>query len=60
MLAHDAAYGGSHLAMAFSAEHTGDKATATRECVEAKRLWADADADFPPLQSIETMLHALR
>jgi tetratricopeptide (TPR) repeat protein len=60
MLAHDGAYGGSHLAMAFSAQHAGDKAAASRECLEARRLWADADADFPPLQSIETMLRALR
>ena len=60
MLAHDAAYGGSHLAMAFSAQHAGDKAAASRECLEARRLWADADADFPPLQSIATMLRALR
>lgn len=60
MLAHDPAYGGSHLAVAFSAQHAGDTSTASRECLEAKRLWADADPGFPPLLSIETILRALR
>lgn len=56
MLAHDPAYGGSHLALALVARNGGDRAAATREATEARRLWADADVDFPPLQTIATIL----
>jgi tetratricopeptide (TPR) repeat protein len=49
MLEHDAAYGGSHLALALVAEHRGDAATASEERAAAERLWRDADADLPEL-----------
>jgi Tfp pilus assembly protein PilF len=60
MLAHDPAYGGTHLALALVAQNAGDRATAMREGAEARRLWGDADADFPPLQAIATILGATR
>lgn len=56
MLAHDPAYGGTHLALALVAQHAGDRQTAQRESLEARRLWSSADADFPPLRTIEAIL----
>jgi tetratricopeptide (TPR) repeat protein len=49
MLDHDAAYGGSHLAMALVLEHKGDARGAEREHEEARRYWRDADPDLPEL-----------
>jgi tetratricopeptide (TPR) repeat protein len=52
MLDHDAAYGGSHLAMALVLRHKGDAAGVTRELEAAKRFWRDADPDFQELTQI--------
>jgi len=54
MLDHDAAYGGSHLALALVLRHRGDDAGAAREAETAKRLWSDADPDMPELTSLPT------
>ncbi len=52
MIDHDAAYGGSHLALALALRHRGDAAGAERELEEARRCWRDADADLPELRQI--------
>lgn len=49
MLDHDAAYGGSHFAMAQVLRHKGDAAAADRELRAARRFWRDADPDLPEL-----------
>lgn len=49
MLEHDAAYGGSHLALALVAERNGDREAAARARAEAARFWRDADRDLPEL-----------
>jgi tetratricopeptide (TPR) repeat protein len=49
MVEHDAAYAGSHLALALVAERTGDRAAAARARAEAARFWRDADRDLPEL-----------
>jgi hypothetical protein len=49
MLDHDAAYGGSHLALALVAEQRGDAASAAAARTEAARYWRDADAALPEL-----------
>jgi Tfp pilus assembly protein PilF len=46
MLEHDAAYGGSHLALALVADHRGDLASAGRERAAAATYWRDADPDL--------------
>ena len=51
MLDHDAAYGGSHLALARVLEHKGDP-RAGEELAAAKRFWRDADPDLPELKQI--------
>lgn len=58
MLDHDPSYGGTHLALALVAQHAGDRETAVRESQAAKRLWADADLDFPALQTIAAITNA--
>ena len=55
MLDHDAAYGGSHLAMALVLQHKGD-AGATREFEAAKRFWPDADRNLPELRLISAAI----
>jgi len=45
MIEHDAAYAGSHVAMAAAARHAGDAARAEREIDAARRGWADADPE---------------
>jgi len=52
MLEHDAAYGGSHLALALVAEHRGDRAAAARGKAEAARLWRDADPGLAELHTV--------
>jgi Tfp pilus assembly protein PilF len=52
MLEHDAAYGGSHLALALVADHRGDKTTADRARAEAARYWRDADPGLPELAMV--------
>ena len=49
MLEHDAAYGGSHLALALVADRAGDREAAARARAEAARYWRDADPDLPEL-----------
>ena len=52
MLEHDAAYAGTHYALALVAEHDGNTATAKREFDLAVKAWAAADKDLPELQRI--------
>ena len=49
MLEHDAAYAGTHYALALLAEHDGNTATARREFAAAVTGWAAADKDLPEL-----------
>ena len=49
MLEHDAAYAGTHYALALLAEHDGNTATARREFAAAVKGWAAADKDLPEL-----------
>jgi tetratricopeptide (TPR) repeat protein len=49
MRAYDPAYGGTHLALALSAEHDGDHAQARTEFAAAAKAWATADPDLPEL-----------
>jgi hypothetical protein len=49
MLEHDAAYAGTHYALALAAEHDGNAATAKREFALAVKGWAAADKDLPEL-----------
>ncbi len=53
MLEHDAAYGGSHLALALALQYRGDAAGAERELAEARRLWREADPDLAELRLME-------
>lgn len=52
MLQHDAAYGGSHFALALVLQQKGDAAGAEQEFVAAKRAWRDADPDLAELRQI--------
>lgn len=52
MLEHDAAYAGSHYAIALVAEQKGDRALAAKELAEARRYWSGADANLPELASM--------
>jgi tetratricopeptide (TPR) repeat protein len=52
MIDHDAAYGGSHFAMALVLQHKGDAAGAAREFEAARRYWQNADPDLPELREI--------
>jgi tetratricopeptide (TPR) repeat protein len=52
MLEHDAAYGGSHLALALVAEQRKDVAAASRALADAERCWSRADPDLPELALI--------
>jgi tetratricopeptide (TPR) repeat protein len=49
MLEHDAAYAGTHYALALVAAHGGNTATANREFDLAAKAWAAADKDLPEL-----------
>jgi tetratricopeptide (TPR) repeat protein len=49
MIEHDAAYAGTHYALALVAEHDGNAATAKREFDLALKAWAAADKDLPEL-----------
>ena len=49
MLDHDAAYGGSHLALALVARHRGDLEVAQQEAAAARKYWKDADRDLKEL-----------
>lgn len=52
MLEHDAAYGGSHLALALVADHRKDAVSAAREFASAESYWKDADGDLPELKLV--------
>jgi len=52
MLEHDAAYGGSHLALALVADHREDALSAAREFATAESYWKDADPDLPELKLV--------
>ena len=52
MLEHDAAYGGSHLALALVADRAGDREAAAGARAEAARFWRDADPDLPELAMV--------
>lgn len=60
MLDHDAAYGGSQLAMAHVLRHKGDAAGVERELDAAKGFWRDADSDLAELSEITTVKAAMR
>ena len=53
MLEHDAAYGGSHLAMGLVYQHRGEASKAEKAFEEARRYWKDADPGLPELAMIE-------
>jgi tetratricopeptide (TPR) repeat protein len=52
MIEHDAAYGGSHLAVALVARERGDLELAQREAAEARKYWQDADRDMKELTQL--------
>ena len=60
MLEHDAAYGGSHLALALVLAQRGDAGGARREMEQAKRFWRDADAGMAELAQIDGALTSQR
>ena len=60
MLEHDAAYGGSHLAMALVMQKKGDATGAVREMETARRYWNDADPDLPELSVVTATLATAR
>lgn len=60
MLDHDAAYGGSHLALALVLQQRKDDAGAAREMEAARKYWRDADADLAELKLIAAGGHAKR
>ena len=52
MIDHDAAYGGSHLALALVARHRGDVEVAQQEAAAARKYWKDADRDLKELAQL--------
>jgi hypothetical protein len=52
MLDHDAAYGGSHYAMALVLKQKGDTAGAARHFEAARGFWRDADSDLSEMGAI--------
>ena len=55
MLEHDAAYAGTHLALALVAQHDGNTATAQREAALAAKAWATADTDLAEMKTISEL-----
>jgi tetratricopeptide (TPR) repeat protein len=53
MLDHDAAFGGSHLAMALVAKQKGDGEVAQLEVEAARKYWKDADRDMKELSELQ-------
>ena len=49
MVEHDPNYPGTHYALALTAQHDGNTATAGREFDLAVKGWANADKDLPEL-----------
>ena len=60
MLEHDAAYAGSHYAMALVAEQKRDRSIAEREFARAEELWRSADAELPELAHARAKMVSLR
>ena len=58
MIAHDAAYGGSHYARALVDAHNGITDRAASEFALAARFWSGADPDFPPLLDVRNHLRS--
>jgi tetratricopeptide (TPR) repeat protein len=59
MREHDAAYAGTHYALARVAEHQGDLAGARAAYGEAVRLWSKADPELPELRQARERRQAL-
>ena len=55
MIDHDAAYGGSHLALALVARERGDLELARQEAASARKYWQDADRDMKELAQLHDM-----
>jgi tetratricopeptide (TPR) repeat protein len=60
MIDHDAAYAGSHYAMALVAERKGDAAGALSHYRAVEKYWGEADPDLIELQQARAKLAALR
>lgn len=60
MIEHDAAYAGSHYALALVAEQKKDTALALQEFAAAEKLWRNADTDLPELQQTRARITALK
>lgn len=60
MIAHDAAYAGSHLALALVQEHQGSKEAAAKSMNSASQFWRDADPDLPELKLINQKIADMR
>jgi hypothetical protein len=56
MLDHDAAYGGSHYAMAMVAERKENTALAMQSWQAAEKYWSSADADLAEIKIIRAKL----
>jgi tetratricopeptide (TPR) repeat protein len=52
MIKHDAAYGGSHFAIALVREHQGNSEEAAKALKLAKKFWQNADQNLPELKLI--------
>ncbi len=55
MLEHDAAYAGSHFAMALAAQHRGDHTVVGEEVTAAHKYWRDADRDLRELGELRKL-----
>ena len=55
MIEHDAAYGGSHLALALVARERGQLELAQQEAAIAQKYWQDADRDLKELTQLRDM-----
>jgi hypothetical protein len=55
MLEHDAAYAGSHLALARVAHQRGEAELLRSEITAARKYWLDADRDLKELAELEKL-----
>ena len=60
MLEHDAAYAGSHYAMALVAEQKGERSVAEQEFARAEQHWRNADVGLPELANSRKKMTSLR
>jgi hypothetical protein len=60
MIAHDAAYAGSRLALALVREHEGKAEEMAQALSSARQYWRDADTDLPELKLIGEKLAAVQ